>query len=238
MQTHQNAVRDMTVERYLLDELAPLERDEFESHAFGCTECAADLRAAAAFIGTVRRVLGRDVANAVPIQGRHSHRARPPGWLRRLEGWMRGTWVAPLLAACVGLVVLQGALLWPQRRGGAVQGAGGQTGVVNVLSLIGANSRAGGRVATAVRDGEPLVLVLDIPGGGGPYRASLRDPTGMPFAEFPVSVAEARDTVTIYIPPRAWPSGEYVLVVDSTGTPPHVVTSYPFRVDDSKKSRN
>ncbi len=235
MQTHQNAVRDMTVERYLLDELAPLERDEFESHAFGCTECAADLRAAAAFIEAARAVLGRDAANRDSITRPPSRVRAPSGWLSRLEGWMRGAKVAPVLAACLVVVVVQGVLLWPEHHGGAIQGPGAQAGVVQVMSLIGANSRAGGTVGTTVRDGEPLVVALDIPAAGGPYRVHIRDPAGRSLADVGVSLAEARDTVTIYIPPRAWPAGEYTLVVDSAATPPKAVTRYRFRVNDSKK---
>jgi len=235
VQTHQNAVRDMTVERYLLDELAPLERDEFESHAFGCTECAADLRAAAAFIEAARAVLGRDVANRVSITRLRSRVRPPPGWLSRLEGWMRSAKVAPVLAACLVIVIVQGVLSWPERHGSAVQGPRAQAGVVPVLSLIGANSRAGGTVGTTVRDGDPLVVLLDIPAADGPYLARIRDPAGASLADVRVSLAEARDTVTIYVPPRAWPAGEYTLVVESAATPPRAVTSYRFRVNDSKK---
>jgi hypothetical protein len=236
VQTHQNAVRDMTVERYLLDELAPLERDEFESHAFGCTECAAELRTAAAFIEATRAVLGRDAGNRASITMPPSRVRSPPGGLSRLAAWVRGARTAPVLAACLVVVVVQGVLEWPERHGGSVQRPGAPASVVKVLSLIGANSRAGGSVGTAVKDGEPLVVTLDIPAADGPYLARLRDPAGATLADVRVSMAEARDTVTIYIPPRAWPAGEYTLVVDGAGTPPQAVTRYRFRVTDSEKS--
>jgi anti-sigma factor RsiW len=44
---HQQAVQTLASERYLLDEMAELERHAFEEHFFGCAECAADLRAGA-----------------------------------------------------------------------------------------------------------------------------------------------------------------------------------------------
>jgi len=47
---HGEALQMMAAERYLLDELTPEERDEFELHMFGCQECALDIRAGAAFI--------------------------------------------------------------------------------------------------------------------------------------------------------------------------------------------
>ena len=42
---HEAAVQQMVVEQYLLDELAPELRDEFEEHLFDCAECSLDLRA-------------------------------------------------------------------------------------------------------------------------------------------------------------------------------------------------
>ncbi len=227
----------MTVERYLLDELGPLERDEFESHAFGCTECAADLRAAVAFIEAARAVLGRDAANRASITMPRSPRARPRyAGLQGLTHWMRTAKVAPVLAACLVVVVVQGVITWPERPRVSVEMPGAPAGVVKVLSLIAANSRAGGTVGTAVKDGEALIVALDIPAANGPYVTRVRDPAGTTLAAVGVSETEARDTVTIYIPPRVWPAGEYSLVVESAATPPREVTRYRFRVNDSKKT--
>lgn len=47
---HSEAQEQMAVERYLLDELSPEEREAFEAHFFDCPECAFDLRAATAFV--------------------------------------------------------------------------------------------------------------------------------------------------------------------------------------------
>jgi len=56
---HNEAVERMTAERYLLDELTPDLREAFEEHYFSCTECALDLRAAAAFIQSAKVVMPR-----------------------------------------------------------------------------------------------------------------------------------------------------------------------------------
>ena len=47
---HTDATRLMATDQYLLNELAPEVRDEFEEHLFGCSECALDLRSGAAFV--------------------------------------------------------------------------------------------------------------------------------------------------------------------------------------------
>jgi len=51
---HNEAIKQMAAERYLLNELTPDLRDAFEEHAFGCPECALDLRAGSAFINIAK----------------------------------------------------------------------------------------------------------------------------------------------------------------------------------------
>lgn len=53
---HETAVKLMASERYLLRELSPDQRDEFEEHFFDCQECAEDVRAAAAFRANAKAV--------------------------------------------------------------------------------------------------------------------------------------------------------------------------------------
>jgi hypothetical protein len=52
--THDNAIKTMAAERYILDDLEPAERDAFEEHFFDCTECTADVRDAAKIADGVR----------------------------------------------------------------------------------------------------------------------------------------------------------------------------------------
>jgi hypothetical protein len=51
---HEEAARLSLVEKYLLEELPPDLRDQFEEHYFDCQECAADLRATAVFLDTAK----------------------------------------------------------------------------------------------------------------------------------------------------------------------------------------
>lgn len=53
---HDHAVQTHAVERYLLKEMTPAERLEFEEHYFDCVVCAEDLRAAARFIDEAKAV--------------------------------------------------------------------------------------------------------------------------------------------------------------------------------------
>src|SRR5713101_3655843 len=47
---HDVVVRQHMTEKYLLDELEPQARDEFEEHFFDCPDCALDVRAGAMFV--------------------------------------------------------------------------------------------------------------------------------------------------------------------------------------------
>ena len=71
---HHEALRGEAVEKYLLDELAPQERDEFEEHFFDCPECAADLKVTAAFLDEAKREFQRaPAAKPAPC-------VRKPSW--------------------------------------------------------------------------------------------------------------------------------------------------------------
>ena len=54
---HNEALQLQAVEKYVLGELPPPLRDEFEGHFFECQECALDVMAAAEFVDNVRAVL-------------------------------------------------------------------------------------------------------------------------------------------------------------------------------------
>ena len=53
---HNKAVRLLALERYVLGELPPPLRDEFEEHFFECQKCALDAKAAAEFVDNARAV--------------------------------------------------------------------------------------------------------------------------------------------------------------------------------------
>ena len=78
---HKQAVELQLAVKYVLGELSPVQRDEYEEHYFDCAECAVDIKALATFADTAREVLRRDKADQlakdpVPAGG---------GWLRWLQ---------------------------------------------------------------------------------------------------------------------------------------------------------
>lgn len=54
---HSEAVRMQAAARYVLGELSPVLREEYEKHFFDCAACALDVQAVAAFVDNVREAL-------------------------------------------------------------------------------------------------------------------------------------------------------------------------------------
>src|SRR5258706_16430100 len=105
---HTEASQLMIAEKYLLDELSPESRDQFEEHFFGCTECALDVRAGAALVEQMKVVLsepapGHQERVPVPVSGKSA-------WL----GWLRPALVLPVLAALLVLIGYQNLVTYPQ----------------------------------------------------------------------------------------------------------------------------
>lgn len=97
---HDEAVRLKATERYLLDELDPDLRDEFEEHMFDCQECAVDVRAGAMFVEQSKVALA-ETPTAAPVYVPASHPT--PGWL----AWLRPAFTAPVLALLLAVIGYQ-----------------------------------------------------------------------------------------------------------------------------------
>src|SRR5690349_4564337 len=54
---HNRAADTQAVERYLLGDMAPVERDDFEEHYFTCEICGRQVRSAARFRANARELL-------------------------------------------------------------------------------------------------------------------------------------------------------------------------------------
>ena len=99
---HDAVVRQKMTERYLLNELEPEARDEFESHYFDCPDCAADVHAGAMFVEQSKVVLGAERPAASPERVPVPAPARS-GWF----AWLRPAFVVPVLAVLLVVIGYQ-----------------------------------------------------------------------------------------------------------------------------------
>jgi hypothetical protein len=110
---HEQAVQEMAVERYLLDELTPELREEFEAHLFDCAECSLDLRAEAAFIQEAKLQLPTMVSTA----GAAKPAREPRDWF----AWLRPAFAVPVFAAMLAVIGFQNLSTIPSLRHAATE---------------------------------------------------------------------------------------------------------------------
>ncbi len=211
---HYQATELTAVEKYLLDELTPGERDDFEEHFFDCQECAIDLRSTAAFMAAAKKELQ---ANPIP---------KPRGATNG-KSFFASLWPSALvwsaLAASLLVIAYQNLVVFPRY---ATEIAGLKAPeILPSISLVGGNSRGGQIPVAEVGAARPFLLQLDIPAQDrfSTYTCLLYSPSGTLAWRVEVSAQSAKDTVSIRVPSAGRQSGEYTLTVQGNtgqgGTP-------------------
>jgi hypothetical protein len=207
--THNQATELNSVERYLLEEMTPLERDEFEEHFFDCHDCATDLSATAAFMEAARKELkAHPVAKAKKEGSKASFFA--PGLS---SGWTSAVaWTA--LAACLLVIVYQNAVVFPRIRTQVAELQAPQ--ILPVISLVRGNSRGGLLPAANVAPARTVLLSLDIPTQDRftSYTCLVYSPAGTLLGRLPVTAQEAKDTISIAVPGVGRQPGKYMVKIE------------------------
>jgi Putative zinc-finger len=195
---HTQAVETKAVERYLLGELAPSSREEFEKHFFDCEECSEDLRMGTLFLDTTKEVLATD-----PVPSRSQS---APRW--------RFQWFQPqyALAACMALVAVigyQNFVVIPKLRTSSAP----QTLALFSLAELGARDVS--EAVIAPDHTKPYVLLVDIPADESfsNYLCEILTQDGSKVLSINVSAAEAKKPVPLFVPPSLLKPGSYRLVI-------------------------
>jgi hypothetical protein len=224
---HSESIRLMAAEKYLLGELTPELREQFEEHFFDCQECALEVRAGAAFVEHSKVLL------AEPIAGSSARAVVPapakPGWL----AWLRPAFVVPVLAVLLAVIAYQNLVTYPTLKGAvAVVDA---PRILASVSLMNANTRGVNKTVVSARQGEPFLVFVDIPAESrfSSYVAELYGPTGSLEWSLTIPAETAKDMVPIRVPAGHRGAGMYTLVVrgvDSAGGKGFEVGRYPFEL--------
>lgn len=197
---HNEAIRSQACEKYLLGELSLELRDAFEEHYFSCSECAAQLKAAADFAAA-----SRDIFAAAPAsEPQPDYVSAPRGWFR----WIPSLVAGPAFAALLLLIAYQNFVSIPRLK---------QTAAPRVLamySLISADSRGDEGLVFSVQPDEPFGLYVDVPASSSYNSYSLRllDPAGSSTFLRSVSASDAQKTQVVILNPHQQ-AGQYVLIV-------------------------
>jgi len=198
---HSEAARIMATEKYLLDELAPDIREQFEEHLFDCNECALDVRAATMFLEHSKIVL----AEPVPTPARTDLR---PGWF----AWWRPAFAVPALAALLLVIGYQNLVSYPALKNTVAQNKAPQ--ILTAAPLLSSATRGPNAPALTVRPGEPFLLPLDIvpQSDASSYRIELHNPAGGVQWSLVVSSEAARNSLPLWAPGVSQ-AGQYEVVV-------------------------
>jgi hypothetical protein len=203
---HKAVVREKMTEKYLLEELDPQLRDEFEEHFFDCPECALDIRAASDFVTHSKTVLAESSEPA------SMHATAPvPQPMRGWFAWLRPAFAVPALALLLAVIGYQNLVTFPER-----------VRAMHQLQLLPAAANV--HLSTYGNNAEPLVIqagdafLLNVMGvivpqgrGYAAYKVDLHNPAGG-VESLPVS-APPGDTWRVYVPGAKRPSGAYKVTV-------------------------
>ena len=200
---HQEAVRQNATERYLLDELDPELRDQFEEHLFDCQDCALDVRAGAMFVEQTKVIL------AEPAVAVAAKRPEPTRAKAGLFGWLRPAFAVPVLAMLLAVIGYQNLVTYPQLSRAANEPQVGPWASVNV-DTRGTETK---HVKTHAGEGFGVLLNLPPEDGFASYAADLYNPAGKLEWSATISRAPADEGRQIYIPGRNRVPGTYTLVV-------------------------
>jgi hypothetical protein len=200
---HEEAVRQKATERYLLDELDPEIRDQFEDHLFDCEDCALDVRAAAMLVEQSKVILAEPVTRSV--MKRPAVAPAKVNWL----AWLRPSLAVPVFAVLLAVIAYQNFVTYPKLTAAVNQPQIGPWASVNV------STRGTAPIEIKTHPGEGFGLLVNLPPDTGfvSYAVELYNPTGTLEWSGPLSAESGDQGHQIYIPGRNRFPGIYTLAV-------------------------
>jgi hypothetical protein len=202
---HAEALQQKATERYLLDELDPDGKDQFEEHLFDCQECALDVRAAAMFVEQSKIALGETSAVAAPARVRVPAPGIPKWML-----WFRPQLVVPVLAILLTVVMYQDLVTVPHLTAALSEPQVGPYASMNI------STRGSVKTQVTVTPGEGFNLLVTIPPdmSYSDYILELHNPAGQLEWSRKLPASSPDDTRSIFIPGAGLEQGTYVLTVN------------------------
>jgi Putative zinc-finger len=207
---HDMVVRQKMTERYLLNELDPAARDEFEEHFFDCEDCAFDVHAGALFVEQSKVVLAE---KPEPVAAGLPATASVPA-ISRWLAWLRPAVVVPVMVLLLAVIGYQNLVIYPQ-----LQQALNSPQVLPWASVNVGTYGSEGPVITT-RPGQGFLLFVRIPpeGGYSHYTAELYNPGGKLDGSLTIPVASGKETSAqdqwpVQVPGANREAGSYTLKV-------------------------
>jgi anti-sigma factor RsiW len=200
---HDVVVRQKLTEQYLLNELSPQTRDEFEEHYFDCQKCALDVQAGALFVEQSKLVLAEEPVSAglrVPAVP-----SPKPGWL----AWLRPAFAMPVMALLLAVIGYQNLVTLPQ-----VRQAEGRPQVIQSWASVNVGTYGEGE-PFSIAPGKGFLLFVRIPPDAAfaTYTADLYNPAGQLEWSLTFPAVAGQDRWPVQVPGANRESGTYRLAV-------------------------
>jgi hypothetical protein len=226
---HNETIRLQAAVKYVLGELSPVQREEYEEHYFDCAECAVDIKALATFADTTREVLRQErerqfAKELVPARG---------GWLR----WLQPVVAVPAFAALLLIIAYQNTVTLPRARQEASSGAAQIA--FSSYPLRGVNTAGEEGRALSIRPGEAFLIDFDfVPTRSfDNYIGQLEDTQGHVLLRSKITGGNANREAHLPIPAGMLHPGKYILAFygDPSGSgkanPQNDAGRLPFAVE-------
>jgi hypothetical protein len=201
---HKEAVRlGHAAEKYVLGEFPQSLRAEYEEHFFDCAECAADLKAAAAFVDVSREVLCHEAEKSF-----EKHAAPALG---RWFGWFRPIVAVPAFAALLLLLGYQNLVTIPKAKGNAANS--GTQVLFTSYPLRGVNTAGEEGRTLSIHAGDAFLLNFDfVPTRSfNSYICQLEDAQGQLVLRAKIAGGDANQEAHLPVPAGMLHPGKYVL---------------------------
>jgi hypothetical protein len=197
---HDFAVKSLAAERYLLGEMQPEEREDFEAHYFECRECALDVRAGAVLEEHTAAILASQKAPARPREAGRN-------WFR----WLQPGFVYPAFAAVLVAALAIQSLRLAQMHQSLERVIAPQVVQTSVLR----SETRGEPAKVRVEPGQLLLLSFDVfaPASYSRYQFQIVSPAGEEVLELTGAAPPAEKPVILSIPETSLPAGRYSLIV-------------------------
>jgi hypothetical protein len=220
---HDDALRLSAAERYLLRDLDEDLRDQFEAHFFECTDCATDVRSGAAMLDQMKIELAKELGTHLKVvEGRKTKKLF----------FLRPAWAAAAIAAMLLVIGYQNLVEVPQLK--TELASLNSPEVLPTVSLVDGVSRADKLPSADVKPDQPVLLTVDIPTDDrySSYEVSVLDSAGKPAWTMPITVQQAKDTLSIEMPAKELQAGTYTLVIEGldSGAKPIAVERQLFQI--------
>lgn len=221
---HTDAVRLGACEKYLLGDLPPSLRAEFEEHYFSCPVCAADLNAGVQFAAASRQIFAES-----PVPARtETIGSKPSPWL----AWLRPAFALPAFAILLLFIGYQNTMVIPHWKNLAASASSPR--LMHPPNIHVGISR-GAESVLRVPAGLAADVFLDIPSEPA-YQSfvfRVEDSSGVSRSELQIPPDEAGQTAVIHLPSNL-AAGQYTIVLEGlreVGATPVEITRSPFIVE-------